>query len=57
MTKTEYINKMIEFTMRIGIIKFMCGRGYFDYCFANDRIKEIESAIESLKKIGYDEQG
>lgn len=54
MTKTEYINKMIEFNARIGLIKFMCGRGYFDYCFANDRIKEIEHAIESLQKIGYE---
>lgn len=57
MTKTEYINKMIEFNMRIGLIKFMCNRGYFDYCYANDRITNIESAIESLKKIGYEEQG
>ena len=57
MTKTEYINKLIEFNMRIGLIKFMCGRGFLDLVFANDRITEIESAIEALKKIGYNEQG
>lgn len=57
MTKKEYLNKMTEFYGRIGLIKFMCGRGYFDYVFANDRITEIESAIEGLKKIGYNEQG
>ena len=57
MTKKEYLNKMIEFNMRIGLIKFMCGRGYFDYVYANDRITKIEIAIEDLKKIGYDEQG
>lgn len=57
MTKKEYLNKMIEFNMRIGLIKFMCGRGYFDYIYANDRITKIEIAIEELKKIGYNEQG
>lgn len=54
MTKKEYLNKMIEFYGLIGLIKFMCGRGYFDYIYANDRIIELERAIEALKKIGYD---
>lgn len=45
---------MIEFTMQKGLFEFMRGRNYLDVCFANDRIIEIESAIEALKKIGYD---
>lgn len=54
MKKIEYINKLIEFTMQKGLFEFMRGRGFLDYCFANDRITEIESAIEALKKIGYE---
>lgn len=55
MTKIEYINKMLQFTMLKGLFEFMRGRNYLDYCFANDRITEIECAIEALKNIGYDE--
>ena len=54
MTKIEYINKLYEFTMQKGLYEFMRGRGYLDFCFANDRIIEIESAIEALKNIGYE---
>lgn len=57
MTKKEYLNIMNEFYGRIALIKFMCGRGFMDVFYANDRITKIESAIEALKKIGYNEQG
>lgn len=54
MTKTEYIKKLIGFTMQKGAFEFLRGRGYLDFDFANDRIAEIESEIEALKNIGYD---